>query len=115
MGAAIYHIKLEQGSTFNLAATYKDSSGSPINLSGYTARMQMRKSIDDASPIIELTTANGRISIDGPTGKVTMTIAAGDTATLDAGDGVYDLELVSGSVVEKLIKGTFTVEREVTR
>jgi len=77
--------------------------------------MQLRKNIEDTSNILELTTSNGRISLGGVAGTVTLTIAASDTAALSAIEGVYDLELVSGDTVEKLLKGTFTVQREVTR
>ena len=115
MGAGTYHFSMEQGSTFSRSITYKDSNGSPIDLSGYTARMQLRRNVEDSSPIIELTTANGRITLGGTAGTVTLTIAASDTASLSPVEGVYDLELVSGDTVEKLIAGTFTIQREVTR
>ena len=115
MTAGVYHFSIEQGSTFSRVITYKDSSGTLVNLTGYTARMHLRKKIDDASTIIELTTENSKISLGGSAGTVTLTITAADTANLDAVEGVYDLELVSGSTVEKLIAGTFTVKKEVTR
>lgn len=115
MGAGTYHFSMEQGSTFSRTITYKDSSGSAIDLSGYTARMQLRRNIDDASAIIELTTSNGRIALGGVAGTVTLTIAASDTAALSPVEGVYDLELVTGDTVEKLLAGTFTIQREVTR
>lgn len=114
MGAGIYHIKMDQGSTFSLVLTYKDSSGTVINLSGYTARMQMRRNYEDDS-MIELTTENGRIALGGEAGTVTLTISATDTAALPPVEGVYDLELVQGSVVDKLLAGTFSIAREVTR
>ena len=114
MGAGIYHMKLDQGSTFSLVLTYKDSNGDAINLTGYTARMQMRRNHEDTA-LIELTTENGRIALGGSAGTVTLTIAAGDTAALPPIEGVYDLELVSGSIVDKLLAGTFSVAREVTR
>lgn len=115
MGAAPYHFSMEQGSTFRRTITYKDSNGSAIDLSGYTARMQLRRNIEDASPLIELTDANGRITLGGVAGTVVLTISAADTASLSPVEGVYDLELVTGDTVEKLIAGTFTIQREVTR
>lgn len=114
MGAGVYHMKLEQGSTFGLTITYKDSNGDAIDLTGYTARMAMRRNYEDTE-LISLTTANGRIALGGTAGTVTLTISAADTATLPSVEGVYDLELVSGDTVDKLIAGTFTVAREVTR
>jgi hypothetical protein len=114
MGAGIYHIKMDQGSTFSLVLTYKDSGGNVIDLSGYTARMQMRRNHQDDS-LIDLTTENGRIALGGVAGTVTLTIAATDTAALPPVEGVYDLEIVSGAVVDKLLAGTFSIAREVTR
>lgn len=115
MGAGVYHLKIDQGSTFSLVITYKDSEGTLINLTGYDARMQLRRNHDDDTPLIELTVANGRIALGGVDGTVTLTISSGDTAALPAVEGVYDLELVSGSTVDKLIAGTFTIAPEVTR
>lgn len=114
MGAGVYHMKLEQGSTFGLTITYKDSNGTAINLTGYTARMTLRRNYEDSS-LIDLTTENGRIALGGSAGTVTLSIAAGDTAALPSVEGVYDLELVSGDIVDKLLAGTFTIAREVTR
>jgi len=114
MGAGIYHIKMDQGSTFSLVLTYKDSNGDAINLTGYTARMQMRRNHQDDS-LIDLTTENGRIALGGVAGTVTLTISATDTAALPPVEGVYDLEIVSGAVVDKLLAGTFSIAREVTR
>lgn len=114
MGAGIYHMKLDQGSTFSLVLTYKDSNGDAINLTGYTARMQMRRNYEDDA-LIELTTENGRIALGGSAGTVTLTISASDTASLPPVEGVYDLELVQSSIVDKLLAGTFSIAREVTR
>lgn len=115
MSAGTYHFSMEQGSTFTRSITYKDSNDTAIDLSGYTARMQLRKNIDDSTTLIELTTSNGRITLGGVAGTVTISISAADTAALNPVEGVYDLELVTGDTVEKLLAGTFTIQREVTR
>jgi len=115
MTAGTYHFTIEQGSTFTRVITYKDASGSLVNLSAHTALMHLRKKVDDSSTILELSTANGRITLGGVAGTVTITISASDTANLDAVEGVYDLELINGDVIEKLLAGTFTVKKEVTR
>jgi hypothetical protein len=36
-------------------------------------------------------------------------------AAVSAGDYVYDLELINGATVTRLVQGTFTVNAEVTR
>jgi hypothetical protein len=105
----------EQGSTFQRVLFHKNADGTAINLTGYTARMQVRKFVNSADVTLSLTTENGRLVIDPLLGKITMTISAADTTTLPVGCYVYDLELVSGSFVKKLIYGGLHVVGEVTR
>jgi hypothetical protein len=81
--------------------------------------MHVRATVDASTTIIELTTANGRISIGNTVatkGQVTLTIAANTTTTLTPGLYVYDLELVSNTgVVDRILEGNFKVSAEVTR
>jgi len=115
MAATTYDILIEQGATFSQVITYKDN-GVAVNLTGYTARMQVRSTLESATTVVELTTANGRIALGGAAGTITLTISATDTAGLTAGRGVYDLELVSGSgIVTRLLQGVATISRNVTR
>jgi thiamine pyrophosphokinase len=113
--ASKYNIKLDQGSDYDLSITYKDPSGNSINLAGYTARMDVRVTYSTPSTIIELTTENGMISIDSANGTINLSIDAANTANLPISNAVYDLELVSGSSVNRLIEGKFVVNPEVTR
>jgi hypothetical protein len=87
----------------------------PMDLTGATARMQIREDIDDAAFALELTTANSRIVIDTAAAKLTRFIAAGDTTALAIEDGVYDLELVQGSEITRIEQGKVKVFAEVTR
>lgn len=115
MAATTYDLLIEQGATFSQLVTYKES-GVAVNLTGYTARMQVRSTLESASTVVELTTVNGRIALGGAAGTITLTISATDTAALTAGRGVYDLELVSGSgIVTRLLQGVATISRNVTR
>jgi hypothetical protein len=115
MAATTYDILIEQGATYSQVITYKDN-GVAVNLQGYTARMQVRATIEAATALIELTTANERIVLGGAAGTITLAISATDTAALTAGRGVYDLELVSGSgIVTRLLQGVATISRNVTR
>jgi hypothetical protein len=115
MAATTYDILIEQGATYSQVITYKEA-GVAINLTGYTARMQVRATLESASTLVELTTANSRIALGGAAGTITLTISATDTAALTSGRGVYDLELVSGSgIVTRLLQGVATISRNVTR
>lgn len=115
MVAGVYNLVIEQGSTFVKILTYKVNN-QIVDLTNYTARMQLRSNIESSATVIELTTENGRISLGGVNGTITLTISATDTANLDDTNGVYDLEIVSsGGIVTRLLKGTFIIDGEVTR
>lgn len=112
-----YNLNIDQGATLSVVATWKDSNGTPVNLTGYTARLQVRNDFAAGSAVLSLTTENGGIALGGTAGTVTLSAAATATAALSAPYvGVYDLELVSGGgVVTRLLEGTANVTPEVTR
>jgi hypothetical protein len=88
---------------------------SNTDLTNYTARMQIRSSIDSEDVIIELTTENGRISLDAD-GGIALFIADTDTAALDFTNAVYDLELIPpGGGADRILEGRVTLSPEVTR
>jgi hypothetical protein len=85
------------------------------NLTGYTARMQARATVAASSTILSLTTENGGITLGGTDGTITLFMSATTTAALTAGEHYYDLEIVNGAVVERVLQGRFEVDPEVTR
>jgi hypothetical protein len=117
MTAAVYDITIEQGATFKLVLTWKDDAGALMDLTGYTARMQVRPSIADTNPpLLNLTTENGAITLGGATGLVTVIAAAALTTAITNKKGVYDLELVDATgFVTRLLQGAVAFNFEVTR
>lgn len=116
MAAASHDFTIEQGVTTAKSFVWKDSAGDVIDLTGYTARMQIRASLDATSTLLSATNANGQLVITAAQGKVTLTLTATETAALSFSTGVYDLELVSsGGVVTRLVEGTITLSKEVTK
>lgn len=87
----------------------------PVDLAGFTARMQIRQKLEDTTIIKELTTENGGIVINNTTKTITLNISATDTAAFSFQTAVYSLELVSGAVVTPFAGGTMTLVKEVTR
>ena len=118
--AAIYDIAIDQGATFPLSVSVKsvaaDGAKTPVDLTGYTARMQIRRMVDDEDVLASLTTENGRISIDEENGKVTLNIPDATTAGFTFTRAVYDLEIVApGGTVQRILRGAVRVSPEVTR
>lgn len=115
MAAGLYDITIEQGATFQMNLTWKDSTGAAVNITGYTARMQVRENYEAESTLVSLTSTGGDIVLGGALGTIAITIAASATQTLQLDEAVYDLELVNGATVTRLIQGKAIISREVTR
>ena len=110
-------LKIIQGATFRKPLVWlAPDKTTPIDLTGCTARMQVRSEVESPTVLLELTTANGGIVIDGPAGKMTLHISPADTASVTWEGGVWDLEVVhpSGDVT-RLAQGSISVLPEVTR
>lgn len=88
---------------------------SAVNITGYTARMQLRSLPNDAYAVLTLTESSG-ITIDGPTGTLAVRITAAQTAAIIAGPYYYDLEITSPTGVKtRIVQGELNVNAEVTR
>lgn len=87
----------------------------PIDLAGYSARLQIREKQDSTTIIKELTTENGGILLDTVDYGIVINISAADTAALSFNSAVYSLEMVKGSVVTVIATGSLTLIKEITR
>lgn len=86
----------------------------PVDLTGFTARMTIRDKIG-GTEILKITTENGSIILDVAQSSVILKITALQTATITQKKGVYDLEMVSLSGdVSKLISGNIHFVSEST-
>ena len=110
----LYDIVCPQGATFDRTFTYS-VGGTAVNLTGYTAALQVRSGYDAGTALISLSTGGSGIVLGGTAGTIAVTIAASTTAAVDAGSYAYDLELYQGSTVTRLLQGAFTISGGVTR
>ncbi len=105
-----------QGATFRRRLRWLNPDKTPIDLTGCTARMQVREEVESTAALLELTTENGRIALGGTAGTVNLLIDAGTTAAITWSGGVHDLEIVHPSgEVTRLAEGSCCVSPEVTR
>lgn len=108
--------EIQQGATWEQSVeVVEPDEVTPSDLNGYTARMMIKASRDDATALLELTTENGGIVIDGADGVITLTIGATATEAIEWSRAIYDLELVLGAGVERILEGTIECTPEVTR
>lgn len=127
MIAGIYNITCQQGSTFtrlleieqpNLEVDPTGQTYEPFDLSGFTARMQVRRTIESSTKLVELTTENNGLEIN-PTGETLNHIRIympDDVTASITSSGVYDLEIInSAGEVSRIMQGAFTLSPEVTR
>ncbi len=111
---ATLDLTIYQGATFRKRLVWT-VNGTAVDLTGFTARMQIRSSIGDSTALIEMTTENGGISITAVDGQIDLFISSDDTASLSFNSGVYDLELNDSGEVTRLVMGKVNLSKEVTR
>ena len=116
--AVAYNTTIDQGANWYLTVTYQNPNGTAINITGYTAALQLRSLPSDPTAVLTMTTQNGGITITGATGTVAIQATATQTGLIDEGNYVYDLEIYSNnvpSVTTRLVQGQIVVSAEVTR
>jgi hypothetical protein len=115
---ATLNLTMYQGASFDYNLVWNTTEGTvttPVNLTNWSARMQVRNSYDASEAALSLTSGTG-ITLGGTAGSILIEATATQTATILAGPYVYDLEMVSpASVVTRLVEGTIIVDPEVTR
>lgn len=118
MPAKVIDITIEQGAQFSPTFTWTDDNGDPVDLTGYTAKMEIRKEKDKTSAkIITLTDSGGGIDINGTEGEVTPIIDASETAELGFLWAWYDLQLTppdNSEAVKRLVQGRVEFDKSVT-
>lgn len=113
--AVVYNVEIDQGADWFLNVTYENPAGTPVNITNYTAALQLRSLPTDSTAVLSLATGSG-ITITGNTGVVAIHATATQTRNIDEGTYYYDLEITSPQgIVTRLIQGQAEVTPEVTR
>lgn len=117
MSAGKYSFCIFQGSTFERNMTYSDENGTAVDLTGATIRMQARKTVDSATPLIDISTDASGITITSAVdGEFQILLTAAETTALDFKTAVYDLEVEFPSgEVRRVLEGIIEFRKEVTR
>lgn len=106
---AIVNITVENDADFYRAFLYQYTDGSPIDLTGNTMKMGIRKRAEAAVEEMLLTTENGGIAItDAVNGAFTVHITQGQLVELPTGDHEHSLIRMTGGLSLRVWSGLLT-------
>jgi hypothetical protein len=109
------NFEVDQNATFSFIVEYKDNNGLPIDLTGSTAKMQVRDLKGGSKLAFTLTSPSGGIVITPLLGKLTIKMTPTQTNKLFYPKSSYDIMVTdSNSNKIKLLEGYMTLSRSVT-
>lgn len=109
--AITYNLYVDQGSTFTVSINLTESDNSAKDLTGHSARSQMRRSYYSVSN----TQFSANVT-DAANGVITLALTDAQTSALKPGRYVYDIELASpANVITRIIEGIVVVSPEATK
>lgn len=140
MASAYYDINAQQYSTLNFHVEYYDELGNPVDLTGYTARFQVRPNTSTSTLYLNISTSG--VTGGGSTGEFLATsgvrgtggiylnkgetgaaftggiLIAADATTMGyvrTGSWKYSLDITKGATTDELMQGQFVVSPKTTR
>jgi hypothetical protein len=113
--ASFVDIEVDQGVSKTILFQWFDGSTNlPVDMTGFSALMQIRKAYGDPVVLLELSTTNNKLDLSGGTGTVVIVLAPSDTATMQDYSCVYELVLTRPDNTKlSFLKGKFTLLQNV--
>tara|TARA_Y100001937_G_scaffold18849_1_gene26063 strand:+ start:33380 stop:33718 length:339 start_codon:yes stop_codon:yes gene_type:complete len=110
---AVYsNLTVDQGTDFSIAIDVTDSSGTVLDLTGFTAKGQIRRSFN-SSTAVDITCTVRSPATDG---ILDISLTNAQTNAMKAGRYVYDVEITSsGGVKDRVLEGQIEVMPGVTQ
>jgi hypothetical protein len=118
MPATRHDLLIEQGATYSEVLSIYDSLGSLVNLSDYTAVMQIREKLEDDIVLASSSLGVPTISLTlSPAGTITIGITATITSSFNFDIAVWDIKLTNTltSVVSRPYEGEVKLSKSVAR
>lgn len=110
--SAKYNLVCEQSTTFNFQFQIQNNNNgvvTPWNLTNYVVTLTVKPYVNATTTTLLASTTNGYITLDPLNGRVTVTVPFSVTETFSEGRQVYDLIFDSGTVVTRILEGTFVI------
>ena len=118
--AGVKDIAVNQGESYAMKITYRDSLGVAKDLTGWSGRGQIRLKATDTAALASFT-----VTISDPTNGVVVAALAADALSGNANikgksysettAAVYDIEIYNGATVKRLVNGACLISPEVTK
>jgi hypothetical protein len=109
--ATISNLYVDAGSTYSNIITVAGSTGSPLNLTGYTVASQMRKSYQSSTYYSFVAT----IYI-ATQGKIRLQLTDEQSESIPPGRYIYDVEITSSTgATTRVVEGIVTVTPQITK
>jgi hypothetical protein len=110
--AQLVNIICRRGDTFSIEIDFLDPNGSPLDLTGYTWKMDVSAYDGAPTPVLNDTDFT---YLGTSTGKLYVTATATVMLTIAAGQYVYGLQSTDTGIVKTWIYGTFTVNEDMVQ
>lgn len=109
--AVVANITIDQGSVFDSTIDVEDVNGNPADITGYSARGQIRKTYASSTAV------DFSASVTNPSeGKLKISLTGTQTGAMKPGRYVYDVEVLSSSgAITRVVEGQVEVMPRVTR
>lgn len=99
-------IEVIAGSDFPFEMELSDSTGAAVNLTGYSAQIDLCSTLDDAVPDLELAVGSG-VTITAASGIISVSLTAAQTAAREGEERLWHLWLTDpSSKVQCIGRGT---------
>lgn len=108
--AGYYDFTVERGVTFKRTLGWR-VGGLPVDITGFTARLEGRRTPSQPVPDFVLTSdPGGGITMGGSNGRIDVNITPSGSSELKSGIYFYWLDINTGSEVTRLLEGRVTVK-----
>ena len=110
------NFEVDQNATFSFQVEYtQEDEVTPVDLTGASAKMQVRDTKGGNKLAVTLTSPSGGITIDGPEGVLNIKMTPTQTNKLFYPKSSYDIMVIdsNGNKI-KLLEGFMTLNRSVT-
>jgi hypothetical protein len=109
--AVTAYLDIDQGSDFTAEFQLENDDGSLMNLTGFQAYSQFRKSYQATTGF------TFTAQVTNPTqGKILLTLPGTTSSTIKPGRYLYDVEIISSTAVKtRVVEGILTINPEITK